>query len=408
VSAWSGGWGWAPRKSVADRRADAERHIAQAAHRGKALSPVRVSGRTIAHTFWGKAWCDNLERYRDFAYRLERGRSYLRSGSVIDLQIAAGKIAAQVSGSDLYDVAIQIDVVASAAWRAIQRECAGGIASRIDLLAGKLSEPVMARLCADRTGLFPAPSAIQFSCSCPDYAAMCKHVAAVMYGVGARLDHAPELLFTLRKVALEDLVASAVTELPAAPAASRVLASEGLGALFGLELDTTAAPPARRAKRSMRTAASSKSARTTPPAPEPAPPRAPTTKPTSRRRTPTTTPTPRELVAAPRKPTAASPAAGTAPLRRPAPIAADQRETGIAPRATVAPSPTSPRPRRSPAASARASAARKTSGSRRAVAQPPAAPLPSPRARPARPQARAGSTASPGPAAARNRPAKRR
>jgi len=330
VSAWSGGWGWAPRKSVADRRADAERHIADAARRGTPLSPVRVTGRTIARTFWGKAWCDNLERYRDFAYRLERGRSYLRSGSVIDLQIAAGKVAAQVSGSDLYDVAIQIDVVASAAWRAIQRECAGGIASRIDLLAGTLSEPVMARLCADRTGLFPAPSAIQFSCSCPDYAAMCKHVAAVMYGVGARLDHAPELLFTLRKVALEDLVASAVTELPAAPAASRVLASEGLGALFGLELDTTGAPPPARSSK-MRTSASSKRARTTPPAPEPAP-RAPTT-PTPR----PTRATPRELVAAPRKPTAASPAAGTAPLRRRAPIAAAQREPRATRRGAVAP-----------------------------------------------------------------------
>ncbi|HEX8110563.1 MAG TPA: hypothetical protein VF516_22675, partial [Kofleriaceae bacterium] len=209
---------WGPRKSSADRRADAARAIQDAARRGQALSPVAIAGRTIAQTFWGKAWCGNLERYRDFAYRLERGRSYVRSGSVIDLRIAAGKIAARVSGSSLYDVAIEIDAVGRGAWGAIQRDCAGGIGSRIDLLAGKLSQSVMARLCADRTGLFPAPSAIRFRCSCPDIARMCKHVAAAMYGVGARLDHAPELLFTLRQVSLDELLAAAVSELPAAPA----------------------------------------------------------------------------------------------------------------------------------------------------------------------------------------------
>src|SRR5215510_1085943 len=245
MSYWSGGYNaWAPRKSAAERRADAERQLRDAARRGKPMSPVTVAGRKIANTFWGKAWCDNLERYRDFAYRLERGRSYLRSGSVLDLQIQAGKIAARVSGSSLYDVAIEIDAVGRDAWRAIQRDCAGGIGSRIDLLAGKLSQPVMARLCADRTGLFPAPSAIRFRCSCPDIASMCKHVAAAMYGVGARLDHAPELLFALRQVSLDELLAAAVSELPAAPAASRVLASDGLGALFGIELADVASPVA--------------------------------------------------------------------------------------------------------------------------------------------------------------------
>ncbi|HEY0483248.1 MAG TPA: SWIM zinc finger family protein [Kofleriaceae bacterium] len=237
---------WAPRKSVAQRRAEAERTIKAAARGGRAKSPVRVAGRKIAQTFWGKAWCDNLERYRDFAYRLERGRSYLRSGSVLDLQIQGGKIVAEVLGSMLYEVAIEIDAVKRDAWRAIQRDCAGGIGSRIDLLSGRLSEPVMTRLCAERTGLFPAPSAIRFTCSCPDYAVMCKHVAAVMYGVGARLDHAPDLLFTLRRVSLDELLASAVTELPAAPASGRVLAANGLASLFGIELaDAPAAPAAR-------------------------------------------------------------------------------------------------------------------------------------------------------------------
>jgi uncharacterized Zn finger protein len=247
MSYWSGSYhDWAPRKTAAARRADAARQLKDAARRGRAMSPISVAGRKIAHTFWGKAWCDNLERYRDFAYRLERGRSYLRSGSVLDLQIAAGKIAAKVSGSSLYDVAIEIETVKADSWRAIQRDCAGGIGSRLDLLSGRLSEPVMARLCADRTGLFPAPSAIRFTCSCPDYAAMCKHVAAAMYGVGARLDSAPELLFTLRRVSVDELLASAVSELPPSPAKGRVLAADGLAALFGIELAGSAAQPAGR------------------------------------------------------------------------------------------------------------------------------------------------------------------
>jgi uncharacterized Zn finger protein len=251
MSYWSGGYGgWEPRKSAAERRADAARKIAEAARRGVAMSPVSVTGRKIAQTFWGKAWCDNLERYQDFAYRLDRGRSYLRSGSVIDLQISAGKVTAQVSGSSLYKVAIEIDAVERAAWRAIQRDCAGGVGSRIDLLSGRLSEPVMARLCADRKGLFPQPSVIRFSCSCPDYASMCKHVAATMYGIGARLDHAPELLFTLRGAALDELLAAAVSELPPAVSAERVLASDGLAALFGIELaDPAPTAAAGRAKR---------------------------------------------------------------------------------------------------------------------------------------------------------------
>jgi len=242
---------WRRTPSVAERRAAAERRLQAASRRGAAMSPVAIAGRTIARTFWGKAWCDNLERYRDFAYRLERGRSYVRSGAVIDLQIEAGGIRAKVVGSSLYDVAIEIDAVASDAWRAIRRDCAGSIGSRLDLLAGKLSDAVMARLCADRIGMFPAPSAIRFTCSCPDYAIMCKHVAASMYGVGARLDHAPELLFALRRASLDDLVTSALSEVPSErPRSARVLATgvgDGdLATLFGIELSGSAVRPGAR------------------------------------------------------------------------------------------------------------------------------------------------------------------
>jgi hypothetical protein len=239
---------WRRTPSVARRRADAERRRNAAIRRGAAMSPVAITGRTIARTFWGKAWCDNLERYRDFAYRLERGRSYVRSGAVIDLQIAAGEIHAQVVGTSLYDVAIEIDAVTPDAWRAIRRDCAGSIGSRLDLLAGKLSDAVMSRLCAVQIGLFPAPSAIRFTCSCPDYAVMCKHVAASMYGVGARLDHAPELLFTLRRASVDDLMTSALSEVPSGrPRSPRVLAAGAgggdLAAMFGIELADPAVQP---------------------------------------------------------------------------------------------------------------------------------------------------------------------
>jgi uncharacterized Zn finger protein len=187
----------------------------------------------MAGTFWGQAWCDNLERYRDFAYRLERGRTYARNGRVRDLRIEAGKIVAVVRGSMHYRVLVQIDAIEREAWSALQRECARRIGSRLDLLQGKLSPEVMERLCADRTGMFPAPSAIRFACSCPDVAIMCKHVAAAMYGVGARLDTTPELLFTLRAVSADELHAAA---LATAPRSKRLLATDQLSALFGIEI----------------------------------------------------------------------------------------------------------------------------------------------------------------------------
>lgn len=233
---WSGFSPWGERLSAADRAAGTLRAVREAKKSGRALSPVAIAGRTIAHTFWGKAWCDNLERYRDFAHRLERGRTYVRTGAVIDLRIGAGTIEASVSGSMVYEVTIEIDAIEAKAWRELQRACAAGIASRLELLSGRLSAPVMARLCEDRVGMFPEPAAIGFACTCPDAATMCKHVAATMYGVGARLDSAPELLFTLRKVSPDELHASAVAQLDAAPRSKRILVSDQLSALFGIDI----------------------------------------------------------------------------------------------------------------------------------------------------------------------------
>ena len=179
--------------------AQAARYAATLAKKGSKLVPVRVTGRDIATTFWGKAWCENLESYSDFANRLPRGRTYLRNGSVIDLQVNRGHVTAQVSGSDIYRVEVKIRELTDSVWKIIKRDCAESIHSLLDLLQGRFSQGVMERLTRPRDGLFPQPKEISMRCSCPDSAVLCKHVAAVLYGVGARLDKEPELLFQLRR-----------------------------------------------------------------------------------------------------------------------------------------------------------------------------------------------------------------
>ena len=193
----------------------------------------------IAKTFWGKAWCTNLEQYSDFENRLPRGRTYVRSGAVIDLKLSGGEVTAQVMGSSLYTVKVSVAKVEVPAWQAISAECADSIGSLVELLQGKLSSAVMERICRPGTGLFPAPKALKFDCSCPDWADVCKHVAAALYGIGARLDTQPELLFALRGVDAKELVARAaagMTSTQKKPVSSRVLDDASLANLFGLEM----------------------------------------------------------------------------------------------------------------------------------------------------------------------------
>src|SRR5271169_3499167 len=230
---------WRSYVSTAERRRQALRKIQQLRKKGHPVSPVTVKGRTIAKTFWGKAWCENLERYSDFANRLPRGRTYVRNGSVIDLQIASGEVKALVSGSEIYEIVAKITPVTKARWKSICKDCAGAIDSLVELLQGRLSTGVMERICREKTGLFPSPNEIQLSCSCPDWASMCKHVAAVLYGVGTRLDQQPELLFSLRRVDARQLVAEAGAGLPTArkgPAIGRVLDDTALADVFGIEM----------------------------------------------------------------------------------------------------------------------------------------------------------------------------
>lgn len=237
---------WHAYVPVAEKRRQAERKLAKLKKQGRSVAPVRIEGRTITKSFWGKSWCVNLERYSDYENRLPRGRTYVRNGSVIDLQIAKGEISAMVAGSELYQIKIAIAPVTRARWKSICRDCAGTVDSLVELLQGRLAKGVMDRVCREGDGLFPSPTEIKLSCSCPDWADMCKHVAAALYGVGARLDEKPQLLFVLRNVDETELLASAGQAPPLKTAASgtaKVLDECDVAALFGLEMAETPHTP---------------------------------------------------------------------------------------------------------------------------------------------------------------------
>ena len=233
-------YGWGPKPSVAQQRKEAERKLAQMRKEGYGMEPVVVDGSRIAASFWGNSWCTNLERYSDYANRLPRGRSYVRHRAVIDLNIAKGEVTAQVNGSSLYQVRITIAPLDAKTWKGICQDCSGSIDTMVELLQGRLAKAVMDRVCRTGDGLFPGPKEIKLTCSCPDGASMCKHVAATLYGVGARLDSRPELLFTLRGVNQQDLIAGA----GAAPSGTgkkavkskKVLADIDLASVFGLDM----------------------------------------------------------------------------------------------------------------------------------------------------------------------------
>lgn len=253
-----------PYVTVADRRRKAEQAAKALTKKGETLEPITIAGSKIAKTFWGKAWCDNLEAYSDYANRLPRGRTYVRNGSVIDLKIKPGTVTALVQGSELYRIAIKIEPLNERRWRAFKKSAAGKVINLLDLLQGKLSKDVLADATDKRDGLFPTPDEIKLQCSCPDWADMCKHVAAVLYGVGARLDDKPELFFVLRGVDAQELIVAA-SETAAAPLSAvegAGLEGEDLSALFGVEIEASA--PAAQPKKATPAAAAKKAVKPKP------------------------------------------------------------------------------------------------------------------------------------------------
>ena len=222
---------------AAERKQTAQAKLKKLMAKGEKLSPVVIEGRAIAKTFWGKAWCDNVESYHDYESRLPRGRSYVRQGAVIDLQIEKGRITAKVQGSELYEINISIKELPGEKWERIKKSCAGKIASLIDLIQGKLSPEIIALLCRKDEGLFPSPKEIKLICNCPDWADLCKHLAAVLYGVGARLDAQPELFFLLRGVDQNELFSADFANDLADSGTASAISGGDLGSIFGIELD---------------------------------------------------------------------------------------------------------------------------------------------------------------------------
>jgi len=236
--------------SVAEKRARARRKLEQLRRKHPDIRPVVIAGNALVRTWWGKAWNGNLGKYADYANRIGRGRSYVRHGAVLDLQIKPGQINALVQGSrgSPYTVTIKIKPISEPSWQQIKTACAGQLASLQELLAGRFPKGLAELFTAKGSGLFPSPQEIDFRCSCPDYAYMCKHVAAVLYGIGTRLDEDPSLFFVLRKMRMDDLITQAVQDKSerllkqAKKKTARVIDDADLGEVFGIEMEPVAAP----------------------------------------------------------------------------------------------------------------------------------------------------------------------
>jgi len=225
-------------ESVAKKKARAALRLKQLIADGETLEPAVTKGTKVASTFWGQAWNRNLERYQVYENRLPGGRSYARNGAVVDLKVEEGCIHALVSGAELYTVRINIKPLDKERWKDLKSQCSGHITSLVGLLQGMLPPSVLEAVTQEDTGLFPEPQEIRFICSCPDDADLCKHCAAAAYGVGARLDERPELLFLLRGVDHTELIAGASDA-----AVAQAGAVEGgdelgkLGEIFGIDLE---------------------------------------------------------------------------------------------------------------------------------------------------------------------------
>lgn len=208
--------GWRKYVPPATRLAKAKRQMDQLREQGKVIDPIEIQDHCIAKKFWGKQWCEHLETFADFDNRLSRGRTYVRDGSVCHLEIKKGCAKAFVGGTNLYNVKVEILALQESQWQTLKDKCSGEIGSLLELIQGDLSDHVMEIIANNKEGLFPNEGEIHFSCDCPDRADICKHIAAVLYGIGNRLDEQPDLLFVLRSVDANELITTKLTSTAAA------------------------------------------------------------------------------------------------------------------------------------------------------------------------------------------------
>jgi len=203
-----GYYGYPEYVPVAKKKENAQKSIEKLRKKNPNISPVIIEGKSIVEKWWGKAWNKNLESYADLRNRIGRGRSYVKHGAVLDLQIKKGTIEALVQGSSSrpYSIVIQIDKLDNKKWKSVLEICNHRIDTMETLILGKFPKEFDELFKASKIGLFPSPKEIHFNCSCPDSARVCKHIAAVLYGVGARLDKDPILFFKLRDIDFEELL----------------------------------------------------------------------------------------------------------------------------------------------------------------------------------------------------------
>ncbi len=231
--------------SVGEKLAKAQKKLEQLKKKNPNITPLILHGTKLAHTWWGIAWNTNLEKYADYSNRIGRGRSYIRNGCVLDFKIKPGEITSLVqgTGSRPYEVAIKIKPLNKEAWNEMKKQCEGKIESLQELIEGRFPKNLIEIFTAKGEGLFPSPKEIKFSCSCPDWASMCKHVAATLYGVGAKLDDDPKLFFLLRKTEMDDLITEALYDKSkkmlkkAEKKTSRVIDDLDAVKMFGIDID---------------------------------------------------------------------------------------------------------------------------------------------------------------------------
>jgi uncharacterized Zn finger protein len=238
-------WGFPRYVSVAEKKAKAAKKLKQLSKKNPNMKPVILQGSAIARTWWGKAWNLNLERYADYHNRIGRGRNYVRHGAVLDLQITPGEARASVQGSQSspYSVVIGIKTLKKDIWQTILDQCQGMLESLQELINGSFPKTIGEIFTHSDSGLFPSPKEIKFSCSCPDGAGMCKHVAATLYGIGVRLDESPELFFSMRNVEMDALIGQVILDhkqkllTRASKKSSRIIEKTDLSRTFGIELE---------------------------------------------------------------------------------------------------------------------------------------------------------------------------
>ena len=231
--------------SVAEKKARAAKKLKELSKKKSNMKPVALEGSALAHTWWGKAWNRNLEQYADYSNRIGRGRSYVRHGAVLDLQIEQGEVIALVQGSDRnpYSVSVKIQTLKKETWQRMKTACEGTLESFQELLAGNFPKALGEIFICKDSGMFPAPLEIKFDCSCPDWADMCKHVAAVLYGVGARLDEDPKLFFRLRDAGIDELIKQAVAGKveklleKAGRKSGRIIEDKDIASVFGIDIE---------------------------------------------------------------------------------------------------------------------------------------------------------------------------